>query len=298
MAAFADRYAKYQTAVETALPRFFPEPPVGRGGIAVKAALYSLLGGGKRIRPVLLLAVSDMLGARQDEAMPFACALEMIHTYSLIHDDLPCMDDDDLRRGRPTCHKAFGEAMAVLAGDALLNRAFEVMLEAANPNRPGTIEAARVIARAAGSQGMIGGQALDLEAEGRMISLGELRTLHRMKTGALLKAPVLAAAALAGTSAAIAGQLAGYAEAIGLAFQIQDDILDATSDSKTLGKSTGKDERDSKPTYASIFGLEAARGYLDEAIRDARAALENLLITGIDTGFLQDLTDFLLVRSN
>ena len=298
MSPFAEQYAVYQAAIETNLPQFFPEQAENLGGLAVKAARYSLLGGGKRIRPVLFLAVTAMLGAKQDEAMPFACAAEMIHTYSLIHDDLPCMDDDDLRRGRPTCHKMFGEAMAVLAGDALLNRAFEVMLGAVRLERPGTLEAARIIARAAGSQGMIGGQALDLSAEGRVISLAELQTLQRMKTGALLKAPVLAAAAIAGASDAAARQLSAYADAIGLAFQIQDDILDATADSDTLGKSTGKDLRDSKPTYASLFGLTAARGYLAEAIGEARAALDNLSLLGQDPAFLSDMADYLLTRSS
>ena len=298
MPSFAGRYAEYQAAVECALPLSFPEQADAVGGTAVKAARYSLLGGGKRIRPVLLLAVTDMLGGNREEAMPFACATEMIHTYSLIHDDLPCMDDDDLRRGRPTCHKAFSEAMAVLAGDALLNRAFEVMLAAISPVRPATLEAARIIARAAGSQGMIGGQSLDLSAEGRAISPDELHTLHSMKTGALLKAPILAAASLAGAPADTAGHLSAYADAIGLAFQIQDDILDATADSNTLGKSAGKDLRDSKPTYASLFGLTAARGFLAEAISDARTALDNLLKSGLDPGFLQDMTDYLLTRSN
>lgn len=280
-----------------ALPLSFPAMAETSGGIVAQAARYSLLGGGKRIRPVLLLAVAEMLGASIAAAMPFACAVEMIHTYSLIHDDLPCMDDDDLRRGRPTCHKVFGEAMAVLAGDALLNRAFEVMLEAVDLNNPGTVAAARIMAQAAGAQGMIGGQALDLTAEGRIISLTELQLLHSLKTGALLKAPTLAAAALAGSSSRITDFLAQFADAIGLAFQIQDDILDATADTSTLGKSAGKDLRDQKSTYATLCGIDAARGYLDDAIQDARSALNSLADNGLNTNFLINLADYLLTRA-
>jgi len=297
MPAYAERYSHYQEAVEKALPVFFPAMADDHGGQAAEAARYSLLGGGKRIRPVLLLAVADMLGAGHDEAMPFACAIEMIHTYSLIHDDLPCMDDDDLRRGRPTCHKVYGEAMAVLAGDALLNRAFEVMLESIDLQNPGTLAAARIVAQAAGVQGMIGGQALDLTSEGRTISLSELQQLHRLKTGALLKAPTLAAAALAGSSQEVTGHLARFAEAIGLAFQIQDDILDATADTKVLGKSAGKDLRDQKSTYVTLCGLDEARGYLADTIREARAALASLTPCGLNTVFLEDLTDYLLTRA-
>ncbi|HAL74832.1 MAG TPA: farnesyl-diphosphate synthase [Clostridiales bacterium] len=297
MSAFAERYSQYQEAVEKALPLFFPVMAENQGGQAAEAARYSLLGGGKRIRPVLLLAVTDMLDASFDRAMPFACAVEMIHTYSLIHDDLPCMDDDDLRRGRPTCHKVFGEAMAVLAGDALLNRAFEVMLEHVDLQNPGTVAAARIVAQAAGVLGMIGGQALDLTSEGKIISLTELQLLHRLKTGALLKAPTLAGAALAGTTQEITELLAQFADAIGLAFQIQDDILDATADTQILGKSAGKDLRDQKSTYATLRGLDAARGFLDDAMQDARAALNSLAEHGLKIDFLMDLTGYLLTRA-
>jgi geranylgeranyl diphosphate synthase, type II len=293
---FADRLKSYQDEVEEALPDFFPTQPAGQGGRVVEAAQYSLLGGGKRIRPALLLAVCDMLGHGRSVALPFACALEMIHTYSLIHDDLPCMDDDDLRRGRPTCHKAFGEAWAVLAGDALLNRAFEIMLDAISPANPGTLAAARLIGQAAGSRGMIGGQALDIAAKGRSIALDDLKTLHRMKTGALLWAPILAGAALAGADPAVTGLLDRYAGSIGLAFQIQDDILDATSDSQMLGKSAGKDERDNKPTYVSLLGLDDARTQLADAIRDAQSAAAGLAKHGLDTGFLTDLAHYLEFR--
>ena len=297
MILFADRLAAYQARVEQALPEFFPTASSGSGGQVVEAARYSLLGGGKRIRPVLLLATSELLGVAEIDSMPFACALEMIHTYSLIHDDLPCMDDDDLRRGRPTCHIKYGEAMAVLAGDALLNRAFEIMLAAVRPEQPGTILAARQIARASGSIGMIGGQALDLAAAGQKITLEQLKELHRMKTGALLKAPILAATALAGKTGKEAEALERYSEAIGLAFQIKDDILDATADSGTLGKSAGKDVRDDKPTYASLLGLSEAHNQLASTIDSAKEALQLLSLAGFNPVFLDGLADYLFVRT-
>lgn len=298
MASYNEKYNELLSAFEIELPKFLPEQPLEQGGLVTEAARYSLLGGGKRIRPVLLLAVCEMLGVSRSTAMPFACALEMIHTYSLIHDDLPCMDNDDFRRGNPTCHKVYGEALAVLAGDALLNRAYEVMLNAVKNGQKGSVDAALSIAAAAGNQGMIGGQALDLAAEGKMIPLNELQVLHQMKTGALLKAPVMAAVSLAGTENQIADALEKYASAIGLAFQIQDDILDATSDSQTMGKTVGKDERDQKATYVSLLGLDTARRQLADTINTAHAALQNLRSIGLDTFFLEGLADFLQVRIN
>ncbi len=298
MTAWPESYARYLAAVEAALPLYLPEQADADGGLVVAAARYSLLGGGKRFRPVLLLGTVDLLGGDWQRALPAACALEMIHTYSLIHDDLPCMDDDDLRRGRPTCHRVYGEAIAVLAGDTLLNRAYEVLLDAVDPTLPGTVAAARLIAHAAGSRGMIGGQTLDLAAEGRLIDEPSLRTLHRMKTGALIKAPILAAASLAGTAPAVTGILERYAEAIGLAFQIQDDILDVTSDAAALGKTAGKDQRDRKSTYVTLLGLDAARRRLDEAIAAARGCLAELHAAGPDMTFLSGLTTYLLDRSS
>lgn len=297
MSLFSVQLSQYQERIEHALPLFLPSQGLSEGGSVVEAARYSLLGGGKRIRPVLLLAVCDMLGTDLDKAMPFACALEMIHTYSLVHDDLPCMDDDDLRRGRPTCHKAYGVAMAVLAGDTLLNRAYEIMLAAVSPDDAGSVEAARAVAGAAGSRGMIGGQALDLAALGQIISYDQLTLLHEMKTGALLKAPVMAAIALSGCQAAIKDSLDRYADAIGLAFQIQDDILDATADSQTLGKSAGKDVRDDKPTYVSLLGLKEAGRHLAETIDKAREAANELDRAGFNSNFLVGLADYLLLRA-
>lgn len=298
MASYNEKYQELLLAFETELPNYLPVQPFEKGGLVTEAARYSLLGGGKRIRPVLLLAVCEMLGVSRSAAMPFACALEMIHTYSLIHDDLPCMDDDDLRRGIPTCHKVYGEALAVLAGDTLLNRAYEIMLSTVKSGQNGAVDAALYIAAAAGNQGMIGGQSIDLDAEGKMIPLNELQILHQMKTGALLKAPVMAAGRLAGVDNIVAEALEKYAAAIGLAFQIQDDILDATSDSQTMGKTVGKDQRDQKATYVNLLGLETARRQLAETIKTAHAALHNLHSFGLNTFFLEGLADFLQVRIN
>lgn len=289
------RYQAWQDRIERTLPAYVGEQDQAEGGLVVEAARYSLLAGGKRIRPVLCLAVAAMLGQPVERAMPYACAVELIHTYSLIHDDLPCMDNDDLRRGRPTCHKVFGEAMAVLAGDYLLNRAYEVLLDAIDPARPETVAAARLISRAAGGRGMIGGQVLDLMAERHKPDAPALERLHRMKTGALLSAPVEAAALLACAGEAAADSLAAFGAAIGLAFQIRDDILDVTSDAAALGKSTGKDNRDGKSTYVTIYGMAEAKGRLEQVTREAQAALDRLE-TDYDVSFLRALTRYLLGR--
>jgi geranylgeranyl diphosphate synthase type II len=298
MNSFKEQLVVLQTRVEEWLPQYFPSIPDDEGGLVVEAARYSLLGGGKRIRPVLLLATATMLQLPETEAMPFACALEMIHTYSLIHDDLPSMDDDDLRRGRPTCHVKFGEAVAILAGDALLNRAYEVMLSAIRLERPGTIRAAGYIAKAAGSSGMIGGQILDLSAAGDVLTLNQLRVLHGKKTAALLKAAVIAAALLAQQPLPVLDALQCYSDGIGLAFQIQDDILDATADRLTLGKSAGKDHRDGKPTYVSLLGLYEARRQLALTVEQAKDALQPLIEGGLAIEFLHDLADYLQIRTS
>jgi geranylgeranyl diphosphate synthase, type II len=298
MTVFRKAYGQYLSEIERILPEFLPPQPAENGGLPVEAARYSLLGGGKRIRPVLLLAVCDLLGGGRAAALPFACALEMIHTYSLIHDDLPAMDDDDLRRGRPTCHKVYGEAIAVLAGDTLLNRAYEILLDTIRPRRKGTWQAARLIAAASGSQGMIGGQALDLTAGGKTCDLDRLRRMHGLKTGALLKAPILAGASLAGASVRVRRQLAAYGDAIGLAFQIQDDILDATATAANLGKTAGKDRRDDKATYVNILGLDEARRQLDGAIAEAQACLGPLRRQGLRTDFLEGFSEYLIARTS
>lgn len=236
-------------------------------GIVYEAMRYSLLAGGKRIRPVLALAAGQVLGEQEARILPFACAIEMIHTYSLIHDDLPAMDDDDYRRGRYSCHKKFGEATAILAGDALLTMAFEIAAEGAlaleDPKRG--LRAIRHIALSAGTEGMIGGQIVDLDAETRAISESELRYLCERKTGALLRAPVLAAAAVAGAEETrSAALLLEYADTIGLAFQIKDDILDVEGDISVLGKATGSDAKDGKTTFVTLYGIQRSKTLLED----------------------------------
>ncbi len=293
---FDRQLAKWQQIIEDYLPESYPVPSVEAGGRVVEAARYSLLAGGKRIRPVLMLATAEMLGTDPMVVLPFAAALEMIHTYSLIHDDLPCMDDDDLRRGNPTCHVVFGEAVAVLAGDALLTRAFELVHEFGEQFGSAGWQAARILSQAAGSSGMIAGQTLDIAAEGREIDAVALEAIHTRKTGALLKAPVLVAAALAGSSQEHTRLLGQYADAIGLAFQIRDDILDVTSTSEQMGKSIGKDARDQKTTYATLYGTEGAQKRLEQILASARESILALEADGLDTFFLKGLTDYLALR--
>lgn len=235
----------------------------------VEAVRYSLFAGGKRLRPALALGAAELISGSDAAALPAACALEMIHTYSLIHDDLPAMDNDDLRRGRPTLHKAYDEATAILAGDALLTMAFDALADCGN-----TV-VVREIARAAGAAGMVGGQQLDIEAEGRAITLEELRRIHACKTGALIRVAVRAGAILAEATTAQLDALTRYGECLGLAFQIADDILDVTGDAETLGKPIGSDEERNKSTYPALVGLAQARVLAQEAAQQAIAALES-----------------------
>ena len=260
-----------------------------------EAAKYSALAGGKRLRPVIVLAFCRLCGGEADKAMPFACALEMIHTYSLIHDDLPCMDDDDLRRGRPTCHKAFDEATAVLAGDGLLTAAFETAAAAKGLDAEAVLRCVRILGREAGMNGMIAGQMLDLGAEHRRISLDALNLLHSLKTGCLLRAACELGCTAAGcTDARTLEAAREYGEKLGLAFQIQDDILDIEGDARTLGKTTGKDARDEKSTFPALLGLEACRALADRLTGEAVAALDGLP----GNGFLTELARSLTGRAN
>ncbi|NMA65118.1 MAG: polyprenyl synthetase family protein [Clostridiaceae bacterium] len=240
---------------------------------------YSLLAGGKRLRPVLSLAVCDLIEGDYDDVLPFACALEMIHNYSLIHDDLPCMDNDDFRRGKPTNHRVFGQAIAVLAGDGLLNRAFELMLEEVSKDDKDCYlrsKAALLIAKAAGTSGMIGGQVIDIKSEGRHINQEELLNMHKKKTGALIKASILFPAELYDTSVSIKKCLSDYAENIGLAFQIKDDILDHEGNISVVGKPTGSDTKNNKSTFVTLMGLDTAKELLREKVNLAVKALENV----------------------
>ncbi|HLW71239.1 MAG TPA: farnesyl diphosphate synthase [Candidatus Binataceae bacterium] len=245
----------------------------GAAGRLFEAMRYSLLAGGKRLRPILTLAACEAVGGRPEQAMNFACAIEMIHTYSLIHDDLPCMDDDDLRRGRPTNHKVYGEAIATLAGDGLLTDAFKVVADG-NGAPPATIVAAIAeLAEAAGSAGMVGGQVIDLLGEGQTLSLQDLEVLHGKKTGALFTAAVCGGARFGGASAAQLTALREYARALGLAFQVADDLLDVEASSADIGKRTGKDEARGKATYPSLIGVDRSREFARELARRADAAL-------------------------
>ncbi len=266
-------------AVEEALDRALP-PREAWPATIHEAVRYSLFAGGKRIRPLLVLAAGEAVGGGEEDLMPLACAVEMVHTYSLVHDDLPAMDDDDLRRGKPTSHKVFGEAIAILAGDALLTRAFHLLAEAA----PGLDEARlrrrlraiEVLGEACGTSGLIGGQVMDLESEGRAIGAADLECLHRAKTGALLSACVRGGAILGGADEEDLERLSRYAAAIGLAFQVVDDVLDATETAQSLGKTAGKDAAAGKATYVSVHGLETARAMAASLRRQAEDAVSPL----------------------
>ena len=264
----------------------------------VKAASYSLFAGGKRMRPALMYASAVALkdyGVSAENVLPYAASLEMIHTYSLIHDDLPCMDDDDLRRGRPTCHKVYGEGIAVLAGDMLLNTAHEELLKLAMESSRAT-KASYNVSHLAGIAGMIGGQSIDIESEGKKISLEKLHELQNKKTGALIEAAVTTPYYLSDADEDIFGALKDYALHLGLAFQIKDDILDVEADEAKLGKSTGKDERDDKSTFVTLLGLEGANAKLNEEENSCYKALDYLSSKNMDIILLKELTDFNLKR--
>lgn len=225
-----------------------------------EAMNYSVFAGGKRLRPVLLLSACEAVGGNIEDAMPFACALEMIHTYSLIHDDLPAMDNDDFRRGKPTCHKAFDEALAILAGDGLLAYAFEVMLEAVcSKNESKYAKAAKLIANYSGSQGMLVGQVVDVQSEGHKIDDKTLMFIHDNKTGGLIKAALMAGALIGGADSDTVGDFEKIGYNMGIAFQIKDDILDVTSTSEVLGKPILSDIKNNKQTYVSLYGLDNAQ---------------------------------------
>ncbi|MBT8064208.1 MAG: polyprenyl synthetase family protein [Gammaproteobacteria bacterium] len=254
---------------------------------------YSALAGGKRFRPVLVYAAGQAIGLAPDALDPLAVAIELIHAYSLIHDDLPAMDDDDLRRGRPTCHRAFDEATAILAGDALQALAFEVLAEELGGNPDRRLQIVHAVAEACGSTGMAGGQALDLGAVGQQIDEVALKTMHRLKTGALIRVSVTAPCLLAECESAVLDRLSVYGEAVGLAFQVHDDILDVTGNSSLIGKSTQADSARDKPTFPSLLGLDESRRQAF-ALRDtALACLQH--VPG-DTAALAWLADFVVSR--
>jgi farnesyl diphosphate synthase len=284
-----------QQAVEAALDAWVPsDSPAGLG----EAMRYGVLDGGKRLRPLLVLAASEAAGGTREAAMRAAVAVELIHAYSLMHDDMPCMDNDVLRRGKPTVHVRFGEAQAMLAGDAMQALAFEVLTPGADAALPAALQArlCGLLARSAGHAGMAGGQAIDLASIGIALDEGALRDMHRRKTGALLQASVLMGAACGQPDARAWQALTKYGAAIGLAFQVVDDILDVTQASETLGKTAGKDEHHNKPTYVSLMGLEAARRHAHELRDDAHAALAESGLT--DAARLALLADRVVEREH
>ena len=254
---------------------------------------YSLMAGGKRLRPILLMAAADAVGADGTKFLSVACALEMIHTYSLIHDDLPAMDDDALRRGKATNHVVYGDGIAILAGDALLTLAFTVILRQKDIPSETLLRVVDEISRAAGAEGMVGGQALDLEAENRQITMEELRSVHRGKTGALFCAALRSGAILAGATEEQLAALTSYADHFGLAFQITDDILDVIGSAEEIGKPVGSDEKNNKSTYVSLTSLPEAQAL---ARCTAEAAEEALSIFGSEADFLRGLVTYLVNR--
>jgi len=262
--------------------------------IVYEAMNYSLLSGGKRLRPILLLSAYELFKDELKEAIPFACAMEMIHTYSLIHDDLPAMDNDDYRRGRLSNHKKFGEATAILAGDGLLNKAFEIGLAAAiNLNNQNAIKALKIIAGSSGTEGMIGGQVIDIDGEVKISTIEELKYMYSLKTGAIIKSSVTAGATLAGASQEEIKALEIYAEKIGIAFQIEDDILDITSTQEKLGKAIGSDAANNKITYITFKSIDEAR---KDVVDFTEEAIKSLSVFGNKAKYLIELAKYLTNR--
>lgn len=297
LAAFVAQLTQWQARMEQALASRLP----GADEVPTRlheAMRYSVLGGGKRIRPALVFATGRTLGLTETQVEAAACAIELVHVYSLVHDDLPAMDDDDLRRGRPTCHKAYDEATAVLVGDALQPLAFQLL--ARDPQLPAEpairLKLIDLLAEASGTFGMAGGQAIDLSVQGQAIGIAEVEQMHARKTGALIKVSVMMAAACVPTlSAALSERLARFATAIGLAFQIQDDLLDVLGDVSTLGKATGADSARAKPTYPAVIGIEASQARMHKLHGDA---LEALSAFGTAADPLRLLAEWLLKRQS
>lgn len=270
------RLSLYRELVDARLDRLIPEEAVEPKNIH-SAIRWSLFAGGKRLRPLLLLATGEEFGASKDVLLDTACALELIHTYSLIHDDLPSMDDDDLRRGRPTCHIRFGEATAILAGDALQTLAFQTIASDEKLSPGVRVRLTSEIARAAATpHGMVAGQAYDIAAETREVTGDELERIHRLKTGALIAASARSGAIIAGASEAELDAVTRYSVALGLLFQITDDLLDVTATAEDLGKTPGKDARSSKATYPALYGLDATRERARAAYNEALSALDEI----------------------
>jgi len=290
---FNEQMEAYRSMVEAGLSELVPSIKMMQAPLA-EAMRYSLLGGGKRLRAVLLLEFCRISGGNPETVLPFACAIEMIHCYSLIHDDLPCMDNDDLRRGKPTNHRMYGDALALLAGDALLNRAFEVMLDAKNLSPACILSATGEIARCSGLYGMIGGQTIDVQNNGKLPGLSELTNMHNLKTGALILASAKAGCILACAPQILIDAAEDYAKNLGLAFQIQDDILDIEGDPLMMGKSAGTDAQLGKTTFASVLGIAHCKKMVYSLTESAKAAL----FPFGGSGMLAELADTMAQRKN
>jgi len=285
-----ERALEVEKALDEYLPSAETYPPVIH-----EAMRYSITAGGKRLRPVLTLATAEALGKDPGPVMPAACAIELIHTYSLVHDDLPAMDNDDYRRGKLTSHKVYGEAIAILVGDSLLTLAFELLARTGEYiSADNVLRVIAEVSRACGTYGLIGGQVADLSFENSPITPGDLDYIHSHKTGALYRVAVRTGAILSGASEEELQHLTSYAENLGLAFQIIDDILDVEGDAEKLGKPTGSDEKNMKATYPALYGLEAAREKAGEVAGQAERALEPF---GSRAGFLRELLHFILSRN-
>ena len=292
---FKKQLNQYVSLMEEELPIYLPEGSHPQQTV-IDAMKYSLMAGGKRVRAVLVLHLCRLCGGGIEKALPFAAAIEMIHAYSLIHDDLPCMDDDDLRRGKPSCHIAFGEAAALLAEDGLLTRAFETALASDTIALVGADRAAKAagqLALAAGCLGMVGGQMIDLENEGKAVEEKELLNMYALKTGALLRVSARMGCIVAGAEEELIQRADRYAAAVGLAFQIVDDILDVTADEAKLGKHVGSDAENNKTTYVTIHTLEEARARVDQLVEEARAAVRG---SRLEDEFLLELAQMLAGR--
>jgi len=284
----ADRAALVDAAMDAYLPAAKERPQT------IHAAMrYAIFAGGKRLRPVLCLAAAEACGGDTADALAPACALELMHTYSLVHDDLPAMDDDDLRRGRPTCHKVYGEGMAVLCGDALLTEAFLVLSQAPVRKRYGTRDYVAELAETGGSRKLIGGQVMDLEGEGKQLTKRELIRIHEAKTAALLTAALRLGAMTADATPTKLAALTDFGKSLGLAFQVIDDILDVTQSTEVLGKTAGKDQAVEKATYPAIIGLEGSR---KEAAKLTKAAMDSLKPLGKNSKRLAEIASYLLLR--
>ncbi len=287
--------AEKRALIDETLKGFMPEPE-GPTSELIRAMDYSLFAGGKRLRPILCMAGAEAVGGEGRDALPVECALEMIHTYSLIHDDLPAMDNDDMRRGKPTSHKVFGEALAILAGDGLLTEAFNLMIRSDLPEKIGTArfqEVITLISVAAGHRGIVGGQAVDVMMEGKEVDSSIVDFIHNHKTGALISASVCSGAILGGGSRQELDEIASYGNKIGLAFQISDDILNIEGDSEEMGKKAGSDEQKRKNTYPSVYGMERSKVILKESVD---AAINSLKQFGNSADPLRQIAEYIIER--